>query len=289
MGRSTSGSDSSSAGLDDELPENDVSVDSFGLDRYEVTVGRFRKFVDAVVGGWQPAAGSGKHTHLSGGQIAGESGWDANWNSELFTDKNEWDSELSCNSILQTWTFKAGSDENKPQNCMNWFQAYAFCIWDGGFLPSEAEWEYAAAGGSENRLYPWGQPEPNKTRAVYGCLSSGTLGCELASLLVVGSTPLGKGMYGQMDLAGSLNEWNLDWYSETWYKYANSSAVCKNCANVSGETSLRVVRGGSFESNALSLRSVSRRGFGPTADRYFVGVRCARTPLYTWDRGRHCL
>ena len=45
-------------------------------------------------------------------------------------------------------------------NCVNWFEAYAFCIWDGGFLPSDTEWEYAAAGGSLQREYPWGSTAP---------------------------------------------------------------------------------------------------------------------------------
>jgi formylglycine-generating enzyme required for sulfatase activity len=51
------------------------------------------------------------------------------------------------------------------------FETYAFCIWDGGFLPSEAEYTYAAAGGTEHRQYPWGADAPGKTNqhAIYGC------------------------------------------------------------------------------------------------------------------------
>jgi hypothetical protein len=47
-------------------------------------------------------------------------------------------------SPYATWRDSAGTEENLPINCVNWYEAYAFCIWDGGFLPSEAEWEYAA-------------------------------------------------------------------------------------------------------------------------------------------------
>ena len=50
---------------------------------------------------------------------------------------------------VYTWTSAAGANEKRPQNCLSFYDLHAFCIWDGGFLPSEAEWEYAAAGGSD--------------------------------------------------------------------------------------------------------------------------------------------
>jgi formylglycine-generating enzyme required for sulfatase activity len=45
-----------------------ATLSSYRLDRYEVTVGRFRQFVSATAAGWLPASGSGKHVHLNGGQ-----------------------------------------------------------------------------------------------------------------------------------------------------------------------------------------------------------------------------
>jgi formylglycine-generating enzyme required for sulfatase activity len=55
-----------------------------------------------------------------------------------------------------TWTASVGGNENLPINGVNWWESYAFCIWDGGFLPSEAEWESAAAGGDQQRKISMG-------------------------------------------------------------------------------------------------------------------------------------
>ena len=56
-----------------------------------------------------------------------------------------------------------GANESLPINCITWYEAFAFCAWDGGFLPTEAEWNYAAAGGSEQRAYPWSNPPTSTT------------------------------------------------------------------------------------------------------------------------------
>jgi formylglycine-generating enzyme required for sulfatase activity len=74
------------------------------------------------------------------------------------------------------WTFvnerrmgstRAEANDQYPMNCVNWYEAFAFCIWDGGRLPTEAEWEYAAAGGDENRIYPWGNDVAEPLPASY--------------------------------------------------------------------------------------------------------------------------
>src|SRR5262249_16780847 len=123
------------------------------------------------------AAGAGKHTHLNGGNglasdpTTFEKGWDSAWNAYLLKTETEWDSAFLCSMDYTTWISLADASEMHPINCVNWYRAYAFCIWDGGFLPSEAEWNYAAAGGSEQRRYPWGNVDPgaNADRAIYDC------------------------------------------------------------------------------------------------------------------------
>ena len=151
-----------------------ATLSTLRLDKYEVTVGRFRQFVIAWNNGsgYVPPAGSGKHTHVNGGlglvmstgappksgpaPDAGttfEPGWVASDDSLIApTDGN-----LACDARYATWTSSAGSDETRPINCVNWWEAYAFCIWDGGFLPSAEEWEYAGAGGASSGSTPGGR------------------------------------------------------------------------------------------------------------------------------------
>jgi formylglycine-generating enzyme required for sulfatase activity len=271
-----------------------ATISDFRLDKYEVTVGRFRTFVDAWVAGWRPSAGSGKHTHVNGGaglvNTAGgnEPGWDATWTAYVgassavavapsgagATTKAAWDTNLSCNSSYQTWTSAAGSNEKRPQNCLSWYDLHAFCIWDGGFLPSEAEWEYAAAGGSEERTYPWGNTAPgaNTALAIYGCYYNGTGTCSgVTNIAPVGTVTAGASKAGQLDLAGNVWEWNLDWYQSSYV------ATCNNCTNLTAG-SYRVIRGGSVRYDASNLPAAGRNNNLPANRISEVGGRCARTP-----------
>ena len=270
-----------------------ATVSDFRLDKYEVTVGRFRKFVDAWVAGWRPAAGSGKHTHLNGAaglaNTAGgfESGWDAAWTAYVgapsnqgidptgpgATTKASWDATLNCDSPYPTWTSAVGPNETRPQNCLSWYDLHAFCMWDGGFLASEAEWEYAAAGGSEERAYPWGATAPaaNAALAIYGCYYNGTGSCSgVTNIAPVGTVAAGAGRWGQLDLAGNVWEWNLDW-SQSFV------APCNNCTNLA-VGSLRAFRGGSFDYFASSLPAATRNNYWPAVRGSRFGGRCARPP-----------
>ncbi len=264
-----------------------TTVSNFRLDRYEVTVGRFRRFVDAVVGGYTPAAQSGKHSHLNGGaglknsrSAGNETGWDAAWNSYLPTTKPSWDdnSNLGCDPTQQTWTPSRGANELRPINCVSWYQALAFCIWDRGFLPSEAEWTYAAAGGTQQRQYPWSSPPASTTidcsYANYFGASGEKDYCVLPGIgaaSAVGSlSPKGDGRYGQADLGGNLIEWILD-------EAASYVVPCSDCAYL-GSPTRRGLRGGSFVRTADDLASSRRDSWTPGFGYAEYGIRCARTP-----------
>lgn len=283
-----------------------ATVSNFRLDKYEVTVGRFRQFVTAWRGGWTPSEGSGKHVHLNNGKglvpggdmpaliateasyftrIDYEPGWSTSDNINIAPTDANLANDL-CD-FRQTWTPSPGSNENLPINCVTWWEAYAFCIWDGGFLPSSAEWEFAAAGGSQQREYPWGSTDPgiDNQYAIYGCFyPPGLPGTPDSSLFTcpspvalgtvniapVGTAMLGAGRWGQLDLAGNVTEWNLD-YS---YAYENP---CTDCAELSWHDFKRYAGGGYTASTWELVPSVvANSSPGDRTDG--CGFRCARTP-----------
>ena len=277
-------------GADGGAATDPAQLTGFRLDKYDVTVGRFRNFVTAWNNGagWTPTAGSGKHVHLNGGKglmnSAAPGAYEPGWSTGDTANVAPTTANLASCDTISTWTSTAGTQESLPVNCVNWDEAYAFCIWDGGFLPSEAEWEYAAAGGNQQRLYPWGSTDPGAGNqyAIYGApwscyYPTGTLGsCQgVLSIAPVGTPTLGAGLYGQLDLGGGGWQWALDWATP----YVSP---CNDCANTSPNY-YRSMRGGFFSSPPSDLEVASRQSDSPTsrADYYLGGphaFRCARTP-----------
>jgi formylglycine-generating enzyme required for sulfatase activity len=211
-----------------------------------------------------------------------ETGWDTSW--YLPKTSVEWGSDLQCPPIA-TWTGMPGGPdkENRPINCVTWYEAYAFCIWDGGFLPTEAEWNYVAAGGMQQCAYPWSNPPTN---VAIDCSFANYLGgdggtsCNLIDgVNAVGSrSPRGDGIWGHADLAGNLREWTLDFQT----KYP---LPCQNCtALVRAGDAGKVRRGGAFDNIAANVLVPDRfgadfSGADPGQREYGTGIRCARGPL----------
>jgi len=250
---------------------NPATISSFRLDTYEVTVGRFRQFVNAGLGTRQnpPEPGAGAHPQIQ------NSGWDSAWTASLAADTAELIAGFNCSSDTRwTWTDMPGANESLPISCVNWAEAMAFCAWDGGYLPTEAELNYAAVGGDEQRAYPWSSPPSSLTiDCSYANYMDGTycVSPPDGALNRVGSeSPRGDGRWGQADLAGNVWEWTLDWLVTPY------SNPCNDCAELTAGSG-RVFRGGIFNYFSVWLRG-GYRGLnsGPTGTDFNIGFRCAR-------------
>ena len=244
-------------------------VSSFELGEFEVTVGRFRAFLNAY-DAWResgaPSEGAGAHPLIQG------SGWDPAWFRQ---PDDPSDYGLSLNSAdleAQVTVCRNIPLSNKmftqPVNCVSFYEAEAFCIWDGGRLPTDLEWEYAAAGGDENRAYPWGSEAPNDGLAMFGF--SAQLPQFPLNMPSVGSYDASR--FGQFDLAGSVQEWTLDAFS---YDRPNP---CNDCATVTvnfPEDDPRVMHGGSWSSTPENLLVTNRYPNPASLHLPQFGFRCA--------------
>ncbi|AKT39756.1 uncharacterized protein CMC5_039070 [Chondromyces crocatus] len=244
-----------------------ATVRDFHLDVYEVTVGRFRAFVEAGKGtkADPPMEGDGAHPTLAG------SGWRYEWNDSLEASTTLLRAALKC-PYTWNWTDGVGPNEQRPIGCISWYEAFAFCAWDGGRLPTEAEWEHAAAGGSQQRQWPWGS-EFDATRTSYRCLGDGDPSCTPNDLRPVGTySPAGDGRWGHADLAGNAAEMMLDWHSTN----PNYPLPCDDCAQLTAGTN-KILKGGSAWAPTTSgLMSASRTWENPTTRGVILGVRCVR-------------
>ncbi len=232
-----------------------ATISSFKLDKYEVTQGRLRKFFQSKGGnlkGSPPAAGAGAHPKIA------NSGWRSAWNKRLPGSNAEIDGRLtwgcafgSDNNNYGSTTWSSSANDNKPVTCVDWYTAFAFCAWDGGRLPTAAEWSYAAEGGSYQRAYAWGGSAPKYAdannqgyqRTVWYLKENGGGfdGWQMTwpsnkfwwdgndgplHIAPPGSKPAGAARWGHMDMSGNLLEWVLD-------RNDTPAGTCSDCANVS--------------------------------------------------------
>lgn len=248
-------------------------VASFLLDRYEVTVARFDAFIedyDAFRARGGLAPGAGAHPLIAG------TGWDPSWEATPTTHSSHQllvpsgaELDVVVNSCLDDAFMTLISIQ--PRNCVTWYEAQAFCIWDGGRLPTELEWEYAAAGGDQNRTYPWGEVLPTQSLASFGCQADlpNNRPCPIPP---VGSYRAGQARWEHQDLAGSLSEWTFDVVDTS-----PRSVPCINCADVNQEHegNPREIRGGSWTSDESTLAVSGRHPMPGGLRLSHHGFRCA--------------
>ena len=275
----------------DEFPKHKVHVDAFWMDETEVTNAEFQEFVDAThyvtTAEKKPDWEEMKKTLPPGTAKPADSILVAA--SLVFHKTN---GPVDLNDYSQWWSWEREADwkhpegpgsnikgrENYPVVQISWYDAMAYCKWAGKRLPTEAEWEFAARGGLENDIYPWGNESINtgKSKAnswggnfpYYNDQKDGFV----KAAPVRSFSPNGYGLY---DIAGNVWEWCSDWYDADYYKsFTNSVALNPKGPDKGYDPSepymqKRSVRGGSFLCN----------------DTYCTGYRVARRMKSTPDTG----
>lgn len=241
----------SSTGDNNVQPTHSVTLDGFWLDRTEITVAHFKRFV----------AATGYRTEV---EKEGKS-----W---VFTG-NTWEEVAGAN-----WAYPRGTEEPAPDNHpvvhITWPDAAAYCVWAGGRLPTEAEWEYAARS-PQGYAFPWGNDFQG--RRLNFCDQNCSLGWADQSVndghryaAPAGSFPDGASWAGALDMAGNVWEWVADWYGP----YSAEREV-NPVGPPSGE--YKILRGGSWDLGVDFVRSFTRARDVPSSKSDSVGFRCALT------------
>jgi sulfatase modifying factor 1 len=274
----------------DEYPKHKVSVNGFWMDATEVTNAQFAKFVIATgyitTAERKPDWNELKKQLPPGTPKPDDSVLVAA--SLVFDPPNH---AVPLNDYSQWWTWKKGANwrhphgpgssikgkEHYPVVHISWYDAVAYCKWARKRLPTEAEWEWAARGGLQNKIYPWGD-EPVDVGKVKANTWQGhfpdrnTLRDKFYGLAPVAA--FAPNAYGLYDMAGNAWEWCADYYHTDYYQ-----TIAKGAVNPKGPANSydpdepyakkRVIRGGSFLCN----------------DNYCSGYRVARRMKSTEDSG----
>ncbi|WP_007024823.1 ergothioneine biosynthesis protein EgtB [Saccharomonospora iraqiensis] len=238
--------------LDNERPAHEVSVDTFALDTTPVTNAEFAAFVDA--GGYEdPRWWSGPGWHYrTEHDITAPRFWyraDGTW-----------------------WRRRFGVHEpvpdDEPVMHVSHHEASAYAAWAGKRLPTEAEWEKAARfdpSTGRSARYPWGDDEPRAEHA--------NLGQRHLRPAPVGAYPEGASPLGVHQLIGDVWEWT----SSDFRPYPGFTAFpYREYSEVFFGPEYKVLRGGSFGTDAVAIRGTFRNWDFPIRRQIFAGFRCAR-------------
>lgn len=246
------GSDGQAA---DESPRRRVWLDTYRIDRNEVTNAQYALFAEVVR--QQAAALHRQRNTLLPEEVI---------RLELLEARNYRDPRmvvyLGKTSPRALPTFRR---PDHPVVGIKWEDADAYCQWRGARLPTEAEWEKAARG-TDGRTYPWGDEPPTTQANVKG------VGDGFEYTAPVGSYPNGRTPDKVEDMAGNVWEWVADWYQHDAYRTGEAR-------NPTGPASGRehVLRGGSWNDNPAMARAAARLHMFVDYRDITVGFRCARS------------
>lgn len=277
-------------GSPDEYPKHLVTVKSFWMDETEVTNAHFAVFVKATgyitTAERKPDWDALKKDLPAGTQKPHDSILVPA--SLVFRTA---DAAVSVDAYTEWWIWQNGADWRHPEGPgstiegredfpvvqVSWEDAQAYCKWAGKRLPTEAEWEWAARGGLQNSVYPWGnewveavKPKANSWQGKFPYSNTAWDG-------FIKTSPVRsfvKNGYGLYDMAGNVWEWCADYYHRDYYQELHQLGTVSNPAGPTTSfdpdepwAAKRVIRGGSFLCN----------------DSYCSGYRVARRMKTTGD------
>jgi formylglycine-generating enzyme required for sulfatase activity len=234
----------------DSFPPHNVTVDTFQIEKYEVTYDQFVAFLNYL--------GPKSHLTQCGGEPCAATPSDGAEYAGSYIQFNG--STYSVSSALY---------RKRPVAYITWYGADAYCRAIGRRLPTEAEWERSARG-SDKRIYPWGNDWSSDTPKARTSRPTNQGGPD-----EVDSFAAGRSVDGVYNLAGNVSEWVWDWYDSAYYKQQASSNPLNPQGPSSSPTGTKVVRGGDWDALPFFARSAHRRDYAPTDAKGNIGFRCA--------------
>lgn len=283
-----------------EYPEHEVQINSFYMDKTEVTNRQFEEFVAAtgyVTVAERPIIWEDLKKEVPPGTPKPP-------DSQLLPGAlvfHATDQPVPLDDYGQWWEWTPGADWRHPEGPGSdikdkidhpvvqvcWEDAVAYAEWSGKRLPTEAEWEWAARGGKKDMIYPWGNepalegsPKANFWQGMFPY--DNTLKDGYYTTAPVGSFPANG--YGLYDMAGNVWEWCTDWFDFNFYqKKAASQPNTQGPARAYNPgmpfQQEKVVRGGSFlcnESYCSGYRNARRMGSTTDTGLNHMGFRCVK-------------
>ena len=241
----------------DERPVHLATVDPFLIDVEPVSTTAFCRFLNSI--------------HPTEGQLN-------DW--FVLSADDDRQAQMPIHQADGEWRPVAGA-ESLPMVLVSWFGANAYSLWANnadwsdyhtmeGFLPTEAQWEYAARG-PVSQPFPWGEAADESLMCCARHESAAEYSTATTLPMADVHARLGMSPFGLHHMAGNVWQWCRDWYDRDFYRRPEATERNPECRTA---TAIRSERGGSWVGPAHLCRSSHRRGRIPDARGRCLGFRC---------------